>query len=235
MTSAITFYPQTKEDLVKCMNRNECSVFRPKTLTHVLFLFPLHDRTISLMIGPLFLRKHSTLQFHALRSASWNPTWWLRDGRACRCLTVALSTMVTTRTNGSNIFVISVTSSMYSLRVMLWICRIRCNSRLYPWVLDLVLQRPSTRVLWKEMWRFFTSTDVSCMRSVMKARTKAGSFCVYQMVVYVTRFWLLDTKVYNNWCLCWTNTHNPYSPDNSTVGTFCFRFSLASQTPSVHW
>ena len=149
-TSAITFYPQTKEDLVKCMNRDECSVFRPKTLTHVSLLFLLHDRTISLKTGPLFLRKHSTLQFPALRSGSWSPTWWSRDGRACRCLTVALSTMVTTRTNGSSIFVISVMSSMFSLRVMLWICPIRCNSRLRPWVLDLVLQRPSIRALWKE-------------------------------------------------------------------------------------
>ena len=35
---ALTLYPQTREELVDCLNKNRCEFFRPYTKTHV----PLH-------------------------------------------------------------------------------------------------------------------------------------------------------------------------------------------------
>ena len=105
MNRALTLYPQTKEELVDCLNKNRCTHFRPYTKTHVLSLPFLSSRTIFLPIGPLFPRMCLTRPFHVSERSHSNPMSWSSDGSISHSSMSVSSTMVVTRCNGLNIFV----------------------------------------------------------------------------------------------------------------------------------
>ena len=175
---ALTLYPQTKEELVDCLNKNRCTHFRPYTKTHVPIYHSLSPRTIFPPTGQRFPRMCLTLPFPASERSHSSPMWWSRNGSTSpSSMSVSLTT-VATRCSGLSIFVTRDMNTTCFPTVSLRICRIQSpisflSSSIDPFTLTSIWMD------WKRAIRACTiCTCASCTICATMREMRAESFCV---------------------------------------------------------
>ena len=176
---ALTLYPQTREELVDCLNKNRCEFFRPYTKTHVSILHILHFRTIFQPTGQRFPRMCLTLPFPASERSTWSPTACWRERVTCLSSMSVSSTMVATRYSGLSIFVTEAMSSTCFLTLLLRICRI--HRILGEWIEWLDPTMPiATWMGWeRERMACIGCTEDCYMICVTTRRMRVASCCVF--------------------------------------------------------